>query len=362
MAIRLALAMHLICVSFRSAYSRDFLQASPSVGKASSDRTADTLNKFYSSGTGLIVSLMHDAFTNESMADGVPVWACEDTTSPNCTWHAGKKYASATWISWDLYGPLGVELYKCNPDSCDDPNLLLIYDPSTTVVGAAYLADANTDIDTAGMEGVSKTFTPPACSEAAQICEALKPTGSDFSWTASCLKQAGGDVGKAYHDPFSSSFGGVLEGTLMPYGSEDTPPNFTHFVSLQKQSFQNFSSIHAFHPGCPKDVLWPNCTCNAGGYGYNEILIRTANKHMVCSGNGMDSDKDSCEENYRAFYCANQLPIALAYVGGAEGKDPKYLAHYQEQIRKICKRTDNITLVRFDFTNKGKKPFVAVEA
>jgi hypothetical protein len=248
-----------------------------------------------------------------------------------------------------------VELYKCNPNNCDGSNLLLIYDPLRTVVGAAFLADANTDIDIAGMEGCSKTFTPPACSEAAQICGALKPTNSDFNWTASCLKQAGGDVGKAYYDPFSSSFGGVREGTLMPYGSEDTPLNFTRFVSLQMQSFQNFSDNNGFYPACPQDVLRPNCTCNAGGYGYSEIQIRTANKYMVCSN-------DSCQENYRKFYCANQLPIALAYVGSAQDEDPKYLAHYQEQIRRICKRTDNLTLVRFNFTNTGTKPFVAVES
>jgi len=314
----------------------------------------EILNNYYSNGTGLIVSLMHHAFENDSLAPGVPVWACP-SGDDNCTWHDGKWYASATWISWDLYGELGVELYHCNPSSCKNANLMLVYNPLTTVVGSAYIADADTDIDTIdgkAMEGCSTTFSPPACSQVHQICSTI----DDPDWMASCLKQAGGDVGKPYKDSFSQIYGGVREGTLLSYDSNDTPSNFSRFVAMQKRSFELFPNVTAFKGACPDGDTSPNCTCNAGGFGYNELPIRTANPQTVCPNNSCSTTE------YQDLYCKNQIPIALAYVAGDEDEPLdshgklRFYNHYVKQIRDICNRT--LPLVKFDPSNKNKQPFL----
>merc|ERR1712061_649146 len=110
---------------------------------------------------------MSKGFQNASKAFGVPLFACPENGSYNgtkCDWHTGRRYASSSWISYELYGEGGVEIYNCNRKSCDKPGLLLVYNPATTVFGAAFVADGNTDIDPFKNEGVTKDWMPPVCS------------------------------------------------------------------------------------------------------------------------------------------------------------------------------------------------------
>ena len=144
----------------------------------------ETLNKMYSSNTGLIVSAMSHSFQADFNAwngseaghnsqgvpvcveqggpeggrvyffvcveQGVPVWACPPDEE-TCTWHVkgARKYASASWISNDLFKDSGVRLYGCDSADCftSHPGLLLVYNSSTTVIGAAFPFDAETDLD-----------------------------------------------------------------------------------------------------------------------------------------------------------------------------------------------------------------------
>jgi hypothetical protein len=317
----------------------------------------ERLNALYSGDTGLIVSAMHRVFSKESLQPGVPVWACPPNMT-DCTWHAdngiARKYASSSWISYNLYGELGVELYGCNPRECKNRNLLMVYNPSTTVAGAIFLADANTNEDKeggGGQEGSSKSWIPPTCSQVYQVCATLYQVGTDSF--GSCLKQAAGDIGDQYRDSFSSAFGGVSEGILPPLdllgaiGRRNWNWN-SNFVRTQKLGLEKFPSFEAFS----------NSTCGTDSFGYNEVAIRTANPKTVCN-----VDDELCQDRYRTWYCANQVPIALAYVEGSNHEPwgsknkPMYLEHYQEQFEAICGKT--VPMVRLDYSSTGKTPFGA---
>lgn len=313
----------------------------------------ETLNKMYSSNTGLIVSAMSHSFQadfnawngseagHNSLEQGVPVWACPPDEE-TCTWHVkgARKYASASWISNDLFKDSGVRLYGCDSADCftSHPGLLLVYNSSTTVIGAAFPFDAETDLDPKkGAEGTSKHFEPPACSEVYQICAGLHDVGTKPFH--SCLRQNGSNLGDPYSDQFSDQFGGVPEGRIV-FNSDFVNSDF---VKTQKQIMGNPFQQNRLKPVCKNDET-KDCTCGVGGTNSyeNEVVIRTANPYTL-----YPEDSHAHEElrkNYTEWYCENQIPVAFAYVAGSAAKPwlseyEHFLWYYQQQIKSICGNT-----------------------
>lgn len=345
----------------------------------------EELNRLYKSTQGLLVTKMSSAFENKSLAHGVPLYACPPGPGgkgvPGCTWHtagkSGRLYSSATFVQRDL-DKKGMRLYGCDGrgDVCWPKSgaLLLVYETSKTVIGAAFPYDGDTDMD-GGAAGTSKNFEPAPCPEDSAVepnkcscavanrnCAKYPPIVGNATAIDNCMKQYGGQLGDIYHDAFSTLFGFSSNGTERSEGT--LPPNFSNsdniFIEIQKfydndeNLFKTFDllppddscrsiSTPLPHPGVPGPPLSPSCWCtdwfcsknNCLRYRcfldknnpncnnvppplyHNEVVIRNANPETLFPG---DTDEAS-RETYTKWYCDNQIPVALAYAPGSNSSN-----------------------------------------